>query len=71
MEREDGGIIAYQEDASLEEAISQNIKVHRVRAARWWEINMLLYVTGILPATLLIGLGAFGAEGTIFLTKRV
>ena len=49
MEREEGGIIAYHEDAGLEEAVSQKIKVHRIRAARWWEINVLLYVTGILP----------------------
>lgn len=49
MEREDGGIIAYQEDVSLERKINTNIKISRVSAANWWKINMALYITGISP----------------------
>lgn len=49
MEREEGGIISYQEDISLEEAISPNIRVHRVRAVNWWKVNVFLYLAGIFP----------------------
>lgn len=49
MEREEGGIIAYQEDPSLEQAIHPEITVHRVRAANWWKMNMALYLVGIFP----------------------
>ena len=49
MKREEGGIIAYQEDASLKRQINPDITVHRIRAANWWKINMALYVVGILP----------------------
>jgi glycosyltransferase involved in cell wall biosynthesis len=49
MEREDGGVIAYQEDASLVERIDCRLGIHRIRADSWYGINTLLYAIGLLP----------------------
>ena len=49
MEREDGGLIAYQEDRSLEDALHRELKVKRVRGANWKGLNIALYALGVLP----------------------
>ncbi len=49
MQREDGGLIAYQEDRSLEEALHPQLNVHRIPAANWHGLNIILYALGILP----------------------
>ena len=49
MEREEGGMIAYQEDPSLEEALHPCLDLRRVRAANWRGLNVILYALGILP----------------------
>ena len=49
MEREDGGLIAYQEDQSLEDALHRGLNVKRVRGANWKGLNIVLYALGVLP----------------------
>ena len=49
MEREDGGLIAYQEDQSLAEGLHPRLQVHRVQAANWHGLNIALYALGVLP----------------------
>ena len=49
MERENGGLIAYQEDRSLEEGLDPRLKVRRVAAANWRGLNIALYALGVLP----------------------
>ena len=49
MKREDGGLIAYQEDESLVKRLDSKLHVHRVRAGKWFGLNTLLYAVGILP----------------------
>jgi glycosyltransferase involved in cell wall biosynthesis len=49
MEREDGGIISYQEDRSLEEGLHPDLDVRRVKAANWMGGNIALYAAGLLP----------------------
>lgn len=49
MQREDGGLIAYQEDRSLEDALHPQLNVHRIPAANWYGLNIMLYALGILP----------------------
>ena len=49
MEREEGGLIAYQEDRSLEETLHPRLEVRRVRAANWRGLNIALYAVGLLP----------------------
>lgn len=49
MEREEGGIISYQSDDSLELALNPSLVVHRLRGANWYSLNIWLYAIGILP----------------------
>jgi glycosyltransferase involved in cell wall biosynthesis len=49
MQREEGGLIAYQEDRSLEESLHPEMEVERIRAANWRGLNIVLYALGILP----------------------
>jgi glycosyltransferase involved in cell wall biosynthesis len=49
MQREEGGLIAYQEDRSLVEGLHPHLGVHRVRASNWRGLNIALYALGILP----------------------
>ena len=49
MQREDGGLIAYQEDQSLQDALHPELNVHRIVAANWYGLNIALYALGILP----------------------
>ncbi len=49
MEREEGGLIAYQEDRSLVESLHPKLSVHRLRAANWLGLNIVLYALGVLP----------------------
>ena len=49
MQREDGALIAYQEDRSLEDALHPQLNVHRIPAANWYGLNIMLYALGILP----------------------
>ena len=49
MEREDGGLIAYQEDSSLSDALDPRLNVMRVKAANWRGLNIVLYAAGLLP----------------------
>ena len=49
MEREERGLIAYQEDRSLEKGLHPRLAVRRVRAANWRGLNIALYAVGLLP----------------------
>jgi len=49
MEREEGGMIAYQEDPSLVEALHPCLDVRRIKAANWRGFNVLFYALGVLP----------------------
>lgn len=49
MQREEGGLIAYQEDRSLEEGLNPRLSVRRVVAANWYGLNIALYALGVLP----------------------
>lgn len=49
MQREEGGLIAYQEDRSLEEALHPQLSVRRIKAANWLGLNIVLYALGVLP----------------------
>ncbi|MEE3258809.1 MAG: glycosyltransferase family 4 protein [Candidatus Latescibacterota bacterium] len=49
MEREDGGLIAYQQDRSLEQGLHPRLRVHRVPAPNWLGLNIALYAIGLLP----------------------
>jgi glycosyltransferase involved in cell wall biosynthesis len=49
MEREDGGLISYQEDNSLTNRLHGSLKVHRVRGLNWYGLNIWLYAVGLLP----------------------
>jgi len=42
MQREEGGLIAYQEDRSLEEGLNPRLSVRRVVAANWYGLNIAL-----------------------------
>jgi len=49
MQREDGGLISYQEDESLERGLHADLRVERVAAANWRGLNIALYAVGLLP----------------------
>jgi len=49
MEREDGYLISYQNDQSLVEDLHPKLEVCRIRSAKWWGINELLYALGLFP----------------------
>ena len=49
MLREDGLLLSYQEDNSLERQLHPELTVHRVRSANWLGLNELLYAVGVLP----------------------
>ena len=49
MEREEGGMIAYQEDPSLENGLHPGLDLRRVKAANWYGLNVILYALGIFP----------------------
>ena len=49
MERSDGLLLSYQEDQSLVAGLNPRLRVHRLRAANWWNLNEILYAVGILP----------------------
>ena len=49
MDREEGGMIAYQEDSSLEESLHPGLDLRRVKAANWRGLNVIFYALGVLP----------------------
>lgn len=49
MEQEAGLLLSYQQDPSLEAGLHPDLRIHRVRAARWAGLNEVLYALGLLP----------------------
>ncbi len=49
MQREEGGLISYQDDPSLVEGLGPNIHIERLKGANWFGINTLFYILGIFP----------------------
>lgn len=49
IEREDGGLISYQEDQSLNNRIDPKIKVNRINASDWFGLTQTFYLIGFMP----------------------
>jgi glycosyltransferase involved in cell wall biosynthesis len=49
MAPEPGLLLSYQQDPSLVARLHPDLRVHRLRAARWGGLNEILYALGLLP----------------------